>query len=132
MDFEQSIKQGFARVIQPDQNRAINLKKSAISIITTLENIELNQASSQLILRESYEAIRQLIESYAYHLGYKLDSHEVCTYFLKDKLNEEELSEIFERLRKLRNQISYYGKTIDISTAKQAKQSIALFEKKLL
>ena len=52
--------------------------------------------------------------------GYKFLDHESITYFLLDVLKERSLSMKFDRYRKLRNGINYYGEDIDIETVKEA------------
>ena len=42
------------------------------------------------------------------------------TYFLKDILKEPSASAKFDRYRKLRNGINYYGEDLDIETVKEA------------
>lgn len=56
--------------------------------------------------------------------GYKFLDHESITYFLRDILTEKQVSAKFDRYRRLRNGINYYGEDIDIETVKEAAAEI--------
>lgn len=49
--------------------------------------------------------------------GYKIYNHECYTYFLKEILNESIKGDEFDELRKIRNNINYYGKEISVKEA---------------
>ena len=46
--------------------------------------------------------------------------NESISYFLRDILKEQSISMRFDRYRKLRNGINYYGEDVDIETVKEA------------
>ena len=100
--------------------RASSLFKSSIQAIETAKVIQLNPNTLKSILRELYEGLREYCEGIGYLKGYKFLDHESITYFLKDILKEENISKKFDRYRKLRNGINYYGEDIDIETIKGA------------
>ncbi|MFH1801926.1 MAG: hypothetical protein ABH864_00575 [archaeon] len=120
MDFENSVKAGYAKVVETNLNRAKSLVRSAEQAIETAKQIPLKETSLKSVFRELYEGLRQYCEAIGFIKGYKFESHEVITYFLKDVLNEGKISERFDRYRKLRNGVNYYGNEIDVSTVKDA------------
>ena len=63
--------------------------------------------------------------------GFKIYSHEAFTYFLKEK-GEEVLSTKFDRFRKIRNSINYYGKDISIEETKENIEEIKEMIKSLI
>jgi hypothetical protein len=63
--------------------------------------------------------------------GYKFHNHESITCFLKDILDESEISLKFDRYRKLRNGINYYGDDIEPETVKEALRDVPEIMKKL-
>ncbi|MBI4453716.1 hypothetical protein HY636_03670, partial [Candidatus Woesearchaeota archaeon] len=63
---------------------------------------------------------REYCEAIGYLKGYKFLDHESITYFLRDILKEEHISKKFDRYRKLRNGINYYGDDVNIETIKEA------------
>jgi hypothetical protein len=78
-----------------------------------------------------YEALREYSEAIGYYHGYKFLDHESVGYFINDNLNDNFSYINFDRFRKLRNSINYYGEDIDISTINDAKKLIPRIIKKL-
>jgi len=120
MNFENSLVEGKARKIISNKGRASSLFSSSIQAIETAKVIQLNTDTSKSILRELYEGLREYCEAIGYLKGYKFLDHESITYFLRDILKEQSVSIKFDRYRKLRNGINYYGEDIDIETVKEA------------
>lgn len=125
MQFEKSIKQGYAKVVLKDHLRAkslINVAEDAL--IASTKELQLKEHNYNSILRELYESLRQFCEAIGYLQGYKFESHEVIIYYLKDILKEERISEKFDRYRQLRNGLNYYGRGIEKETAEKAIKEI--------
>jgi len=120
MNFENSLVNGKAKKVMPNKARASSLFKSSIQAIETAGAIQLNQNTLKSILRELYEGLREYCEAIGYLRGYKFLDHESVGYFLRDILKEQSASMKFDRYRKLRNGINYYGEDIDIETVKEA------------
>ena len=120
MNFENSLIEGKAKKVMPNKIRASSFFKSSIQAIETAKAIQLNSNTSKSVLRELYEGLREYCEAIGYLRGYKFLDHESITYFLRDMLKEESISKKFDRYRKLRNGINYYGEDIDIETVKEA------------
>jgi len=120
MNFENSLVNGKAKKVIPNKIRASSLFNSSIQAIETARVIQLNQNTLKSILRELYEGLREYCEAIGYLKGYKFLDHESIGYFLKDILKEPSVSAKFDRYRRLRNGINYYGEDIDIETVKEA------------
>ncbi|MEK6855162.1 MAG: hypothetical protein AABX73_02985 [Nanoarchaeota archaeon] len=120
MNFENSLREGKVKKVIPNRIRASSLIKSSIQAIQTAKTITLNEASSKTILRELYEGLREFCEAVGYSKGYKFLDHESIGYFLRDILGEQSVYRKFDRYRKLRNGINYYGEDIEIETVKEA------------
>ncbi|MBW2976523.1 hypothetical protein KY347_03700 [Candidatus Woesearchaeota archaeon] len=120
MNFESSLANGKAKKIMPNKIRASSIFKSSVQAIETAKAIRLNQNTLKSILRELYEGLREYCEAIGYLRGYKFLDHESIGYFLRDILKERSLSMKFDRYRRLRNGINYYGGDIDIETVKEA------------
>ncbi|MCK5149997.1 hypothetical protein KAJ87_03670 [Candidatus Pacearchaeota archaeon] len=110
--------------IKQDLIRAKSLKKTSENSLNILKLIKLNQDSANIIFRELYEALRQDLESIGYFKGYKFRSHEAITIFLKEILKEEKIAFLFDKYRKLRNNLNYYGKPIHLETVKESTTEI--------
>jgi len=125
MNFEESLNQGCAKNVLINSIRAKSLFESSKQAIETAKLIPLSENTAKTVLRESYEGLRQLCEAIGYLYGYKFLSHEVITYFLSDILNEKTISNKFDRYRKLRNGINYYGNSIELETVSDALKEIS-------
>ncbi len=126
MKFEQSINEGYAKKIPPDIIKAKSLFKSSEQAVFTAKKIPFESSALKSIFRELYEGLREYCEALGYIKGYKFSSHEVITYFLEDVLKKPQISAKFDRYRKLRNGINYYGNDISEETVKEALQEIPL------
>ena len=118
MKLDDFIKKGQVRRASRDIQLVKSLLKSAESDLKFLRSLEINENSSRKIMANYYDTLRTVLEAIASIEGYKIYSHEAFTYFLKEK-NEELISEKFDRFRRIRNGINYYGKNISIEETKE-------------
>ena len=129
MNFNDFIKQGKAKKGEIDSS----LAKSIIEMVETdrkfLDKLKVNEMSARRLMCDYYETLRAIIEAIAALEGIKSYSHEAFTYYLKEKKNENYIADKFDRYRKIRNQLTYYGKTIP---PKEAKNNIADIQKLLM
>ncbi len=131
MIFKNLIKAGLVRKVPTDIVRAKSLIKSSEQALNTARIIPIKEETLKTIFRELYESFRQYCEALGYSKGYKFLNHESITLFLSEILREKEISLKFDRYRKLRNGINYYGNNIEISTVKEALRDIPLLIGKL-
>ena len=131
MNFENSLVNGKVKKVMPNKIRASSLFKSSIQAIETAKAIQLNPNTLKSVLRELYEGLREYCEAIGYLRGYKFLDHESVGYFLRDILKEQSVSMKFDRYRRLRNGINYYGEDINIETVKEAIIEIPELVKKL-
>ena len=89
----------------------------------TIRGLELNETTSSTIMAMSYEALREIIEAIAAKEGFRVYSHEAFTYFLKEK-GEEGASRNFDRFRRIRNSINYYGNQVQANTTRENMREI--------
>ena len=77
---------------------------------------DLNKISKTYkIIEEYYEIIKELIIAIMYSDGYKTLSHKMLIIYLERNYNEFHKSEIYllDEIRKLRNNIVYYGLKVE-------------------
>ena len=84
-----------------------------------LEEIKITELSKRKLVSNYYDSLRSLLEAISLLKWYKIYSHEAFTYFLKDYLNKNILSLKFDRFRKIRNALNYYGKSLQLNEAKE-------------
>jgi len=123
MKFEELIEKGEVRRAFQDISLIKALVKTAKADLEYLNELEINEKSSRKIMVGYYDVLRSILEAIASFDGYKIYSHEAFTYFLKEK-DEEVLSIKFDRFRKIRNSISYYGKNISVEETKENVEEI--------
>jgi len=100
----------------PDQSLIKSLLKTAKDDLEFFGEIPLNNKSARKLTSNHYDILRSILEAIASKNGYKIYSHETFTNFLKEK-GEITKAEKFDRLRKIRNSINYYGKSISTEEA---------------
>lgn len=123
MDFKDFIKEGIIRRASKDESLAKSLFKNSIDDLKFLDKLQINQDSSRRLMTNYYDILRSILEAISSMKGYKIYSHEAFTSFLKE-LKEEVLSIKFDRFRKIRNSINYYGKNISVGEAKDNIENI--------
>ncbi len=121
--FQDFIKSGHVRKTSPDPSLLKSLLATAETDLLFLDPLEINANSARKIISNYYDTLRSIIEALAAKEGFKVYSHEAFTYFLQEK-NEQLLAEKFDRYRKIRNKINYYGKEISLEEAKEYKEEI--------
>lgn len=123
MKFEDFIKQGQARKSVPDISLVKSLYKNTLNDLKYLDTQEINEISARKIVVNYYDCLRAILEAMASLDGYKIYQHEAFAHFLKEK--DESLGSIkFDRFRKIRNRINYYGEDISIEEAKEIVKEI--------
>ncbi len=131
MKFEDFIKRGQVRTASINKALAKSLIKNTKKDIKFLNSLIIDEQSSRKLMVNYYDALRSILEAVSAIEGYKIYSHEAFTYFLKEK-NEEILSTKFDRFRKIRNSINYYGEDISIEDTKDNIKEIKKIIKILL
>jgi len=111
--------------IQKDPERAKALIKAAKQRFIELDNIR-NLVSGSRIIEFYYDIIKELILALMYKDGYKTLSHVAMIEYLR--VNSSYFGDgdiaLIDSLRRKRNDISYYGKTISSSFLFQKEDQI--------
>ena len=118
MKFSDFIHDGQVRRSGNDKNLAEALIRQAMEDMDFFDGLEVNDKSSRKLVSNYYDFLRSVLEAMTALDGYKVYSHEAFYYYLKEK-EEEVISLKFDRFRKLRNRINYYGKNISSTVAKE-------------
>ena len=118
-DFEFFLAKGDVKKQSPNKNLALATFKDGLERIEFAKQL-LNKAKPKYVLENAYEAMREASDTVLYLKGFKSFSHEASiAYLAKENFKEQDLTE-FDRFRRMRNGIKYYGKDCDISDAEQA------------
>ena len=123
MNFNDFIDNKKVRKSEPDTPLAKSLIVMSENHIDTIKPIEVTDKTASIIMSDYYEALREINEAICAIKGYKVYSHEAFTYFLKEN-NEDLVADKFDRFRKIRNSIHYYGKQANKDSVKEDKKEI--------
>jgi hypothetical protein len=113
LNFKEHIAKGQVRKTTFDKKLFESLIKTAESDLTYLNYVKINKLSARKTLTNYYDVTRSYLEALGLKHNYKIYSHEAYTYFLKE-LKQDILALKFDRQRKIRNKINYYGDDITI------------------
>ena len=130
MIFENYLKNGKVVKGSVDIQKARALMKMSDNSTATIHAMKINEVNASIVLTISYESLRELLEAMCLREGFKVYSHEAYTAYLKMK-NEIELAEKFDRFRKLRKGVNYYGKSVSKEVSQKAVQEISRLNKKI-
>lgn len=117
MDFAQCKRNGFVKQVSADYNLTESLKISSGKKMYSQKLLILNENTSTSKITLAYDALSELLEALAISRGYKIYNHECYTPFLKEIIKESGLGDKFDKFRKIRNDINYYGKDISVDYA---------------
>lgn len=123
MNFQEFIDKGTVRKASIDISLAKSLIIMSDNHIETVKPIQLTDKTASTIMSDYYEALREITEAMCALRGYKVYSHEAFTYFLKEN-GEDLVADKFDRFRKIRNSIHYYGKQADKESVRSNKEEI--------
>lgn len=117
MDWKQCLIKN-VKSISVDIELIKSLKKTSENKIISSKELSLRTETIGSKISLSYDSVRELLEALAISKGFKIYEHICYTAFLKEIVKHSSLAEEFDELRKIRNDINYYGKDVSIEEAK--------------
>ena len=118
MDWKECVEKSLTKKIQVDTALISSLKETSKNKFISAASLEISEITASSIITLYYDSLRELLEALAIKHSYKIYNHECYTCFLKSVLNDEETADAYDRVRKIRNAINYYGKRISVDEAK--------------
>ena len=132
MDWKECKEKRFVKEIKIDKSLIHSLIESSKKKIESNKRLMLDQITASTKVGIAYESIREVLESLAIKMGFKIYNHECFCSFLDEICKDRSSSIEFNRFRMIRNQINYYGKDISIEEAKSIIKEITLLRKKII
>jgi len=132
MNWNTCLRQKEAKPIKPDLDMAASLEKTSANKAFSSQLLELKEETVASKISLDYDSVRELLEAIALRKGFKIYNHVCYTGFLKVILEEVELTEEFDELRIIRNDINYYGKNVSIIEAKEVLKRLEKLRANLL
>jgi hypothetical protein len=123
MNFEFFVKKGLVRAAKKEIPFIKSIIKNADTDLLLLKRLEIDEISSRTVMIRYYDILRVILEAISANKGYKIYSHEAFTYLLQE-IGEEIISIKFDRFRKIRNGLMYYGKNILPAETKENSEEI--------
>jgi hypothetical protein len=117
MDWKECNEKRYIKKISEDKELVSSLLKSSQKKFETASRIELDDVTAASKISLYYDCLREILEAIAIKNGYKIYNHDCYCAFLKEILKQDELGELFDKARKIRNGINYYGKDIKTKEA---------------
>lgn len=118
-EFTFFVNKGEVKKQSPDKNLAkatLDDSEERLALAKSLQKL----TRPKYVLENAYEAMREAADSILFSEGFKSFSHEASiVYLLKKGFSESDITE-FDRFRKIRNGIKYYGGDCDESDAEAA------------
>lgn len=124
MDWVECKNKKIIKKVSLDRGLINSLIKTSKDKIKSQELLPITNVTASSKVSLAYDGLRELLEAIALEKGFKIYNHECFTAFLKEIIGNSDLGSRFDEIRKLRNQINYYGKKIDEERCKSAIQEI--------
>jgi len=132
MDWKECNDKKLIKKIKEDKKLSKALTKSSKNKLKTNNLIRLDKTTASTKVGIIYDSIRELLEALAIKKGYKIYNHDCFCAFLDEICKDKKSSKIFDKLRRIRNKINYYGVTLEISEAKEIIREISLLRKEVI
>jgi len=110
MGWKECLSRDIAKPVKQDKNLINSARRIANEKVISANTLGIKHYYAKISLL--YDALREYLECIALENGYKVYNHECYTYFLNEVLKLKKEAIIFDRLRKVRNKINYYGEII--------------------
>ena len=118
-EFNFFVSKGEVKKQSPDSNLATATFSDSEGRLALAKSLQ-SMAKAKYVLENAYEAMREAADSILFKEGFKSFSHEASiVYLLKKGFSESDVAE-FDRFRKIRNGIKYYGNDCDKPDAEAA------------
>lgn len=127
MDFRTCKMKDYVKPIKVDHNLLDSLVKSSSKKFQSQKRLDLDDTTAGSKISLTYDALRELLEALAISKGYKIYNHECYTAFLKEIMKESSLGDNFDKFRRIRNDINYYGKDVSSDDSRQVIEDMTAF-----
>lgn len=122
MDWKECCDKRIVKDAKPNADMIKSLAEYSENKLKSESRLAMSDVTAVSKVFLAYDSLRELLEALALKNGYKVYNHECYTAFLKEILEESEKGDMFNKIRKIRNALNYYGKDI---TTEEADEIIA-------
>ena len=105
--------------VSPNVERAEGLMKTSVRTLRFARGNKLSRDNAGVLFVNYYDSLIELLHSLAWREGLKILDHKSFEGFIEERFGVD-CAYDFERNRKIRNSAIYYGKDLDLGTAREA------------
>ncbi|NQU79281.1 hypothetical protein HQ545_05955 [Candidatus Woesearchaeota archaeon] len=117
MDWKECHDRRYIKPASVNEDLIASLNISADKRYQTASRLVIDEITAATVFSLYYDCVRELLEALAIKHRFKIYNHDCFCAFLKEVLNKQSIGDKFDRFRKIKNGINYYGKDLDIDTA---------------
>ncbi|MBU0530050.1 MAG: hypothetical protein KKC05_00075, partial [Nanoarchaeota archaeon] len=117
MTWDRCLDDGYIRKSFIDKQRAKSLRGISEKKHAFVKKTEITEDNAPILFSEMYDSLLEICQSISCLEGYNVLNHKCMRHFL-ERLDLHSIAERFDRFRKIRNNINYYGKDIETGFAK--------------
>jgi hypothetical protein len=121
MELAECYRKRLMRKARKDIGLVKSLLETSEAKIKTAEMLEINNITTSSVIVLVYDSLREILEAVALIHELKIYNHECFVPFIKHILNDAKLAAEFDKFRKIRNSINYYGKKVSEKEAEVLK-----------
>lgn len=132
MDWKECQDNELVKEAKKDENLISSLIKSSSRKFESNKRLKLDETTSGTKISIIYDSLREILETIAIKKGFKIYNHECYCSFLDEICKEKSFSDKFNRFRKIRNSINYYGEDVSVEESKQIIQEIIELREELI
>ena len=118
MNFYESIASGKVKKITINNSLIKSIYHTTLQDLSYLKKQKIDRFSARKCVSNYYDCLRSIIDAIALLEGYKIYDHETYAFFLEMK-NEKKAAYLFDKFRRIRNKINYYGLSLSIEEAQE-------------
>ena len=118
MDWKECNEKKLVKKIKQDTELIKSLIESSSKKFESANRLKLDEVTATSKFSLYYESLRELLEALAIKSGYKIYNHECYCSFLSEIIKDKDNSLLFNKIRKTRNAVNYYGNDLPLDNAK--------------
>ncbi len=112
MDWGECCNKKIVKDVAPDDDMVRSLAKSSANKLESEGRLPMSDVTAASKLSLAYDSLRELLEALALKKRFKIYNHECYAAFLKEVMNESVRGDEFDEIRRVRNNVNYYGETL--------------------
>ena len=132
MNWEECRIKNFVKETKTDEQLINSLLHQSTKKLITDKFSPLNKDTASTKFSNNYDSLREVLEALAIRRGFKIYNHDCFSGFLKEIMKLEKESFDFDKLRRIRNSINYYGKDVSLEEAEKLINEINILREKLI